>query len=44
VRRVRRRRDERRQLVDPLATARSLEVAALLELVDERDRVDRLFA
>ena len=44
VRRVRRRRDERRQLVDPLATARSLEVAALLELVDERDRVDRLAA
>ena len=42
VRRVRRRRDERRQLVDPLATARPLEVAALLELVDERDRVDRL--
>ena len=44
VRRVRRRRDERRQLVDPLAAAGVLQVAALLELVDERDRVDRLAA
>ena len=44
VRRVRRRRDERRELVDPLAAAGVLELAALLELVDERDRVDRLAA
>ena len=44
VRRVRRRRHERRQLVDPLAAAGVLELAALLELVDERDRVDRLAA
>ena len=44
VRRVRGRRDERRQLVDPLAAAGALELAALLELVDERDRVDRLAA
>ena len=42
VRGVRRRWDERRELVDPLAAAGALEVAALLELVDERDRVDRL--
>ena len=44
VRRVRSRRDERRQLVDPLSSTRPVEVAALLELVDERDRVDRLAA
>ena len=39
---VRRRRDERRQLGDAPLAARGLELAALLELVDERDRVDRL--
>ena len=44
VGRVRGRRDERRQLVDPLAAAGALQVAALLELVDERDRIDRLAA
>ena len=39
---VRRRRDECRQLVDARPAAGVLELAALLELVDERDRVDRL--
>ena len=38
---VRRRRDERRELGDPRAAADLLELAALLELVRERDRVDR---
>ena len=42
VRRVRRRRDERGELVDPRPAADVLELAALLELVDERDRVDGL--
>ena len=42
VGRVRSRRDERRELVDPRPAADVLELAALLELVDERDRVDRL--
>ena len=42
MRGVRGRRDERGELVDPLAAADVLELAALLELVDERDRVDRL--
>ena len=42
VRGVRGRRDERRELVDPRAAADLLELAALLERVDERDRVDRL--
>ena len=42
VGRVRRRRHERRELVDPRAAADLLELAALLERVDERDRVDRL--
>src|SRR4029453_18348381 len=44
VPRVRGCRDERRELVDPLAAAGVIEVPALLELVDERDRVDRLSA
>ena len=44
VPRVGRGRDERGQLVDALAAAGALQVAALLELVDERDRVDRLAA
>ena len=39
---VRGRRDERGELVDPDATARVLELAALLQRVDERDRVDGL--
>ena len=39
---VRRRRDERRELVDAGAAADLLELAALLERVDERDRVDGL--
>ena len=39
---VRRRRDERRDLVDPLLAADLLELAALVELVGDRDRVDRL--
>ena len=42
VRGVRGRRDERGQLVDARPAADVLELAALLELVDERDRVDRL--
>ena len=44
VRRVGRRRHERGELVDPHATARVLELAALLQRVDERDRVYRLTA
>ena len=39
---VRARGDERGQLVDAHAAADALELAALLELVDERDRVDGL--
>ena len=39
---VRGRRDERRELRDARGTADLLELAALLELVRERDRVDRL--
>ena len=39
---VRRGRHDRHQLVDALATARMLELVALLEQVDEGDRVDRL--
>jgi hypothetical protein len=39
---VRRRRDERRELGDARLAAGRLELGALLELVDERDRVDRL--
>ena len=39
---VRRRGDERRQLVQADAAADVLELAALLELVDQGDRVDRL--
>ena len=39
---VRSSRHERRQLVDPPTAARVLKLASLLELVDERDRVDRL--
>ena len=35
-------RDERCQLVDARASSDVLELPALLELVDERDRVDRL--
>ena len=35
---------ERRQLVDPHLPAHVLELASLVELVDERDRVDRLAA
>ena len=42
VRRIRGRRHERRQLVHPDSPADSLELTAFLELVDERDRVDRL--
>src|SRR5215210_6297027 len=42
VRRVRRRGNERRQLVDAGPAADLLELAALLERVDERDRVDGL--
>ena len=42
VRRVRGRRHERRKLVEADSSADILELAALLELVDERDRVDRL--
>src|SRR6266536_2807870 len=42
VRCVRGRRNERRQLVDPRPSADVLELASLLELVDERDRVDGL--
>ena len=42
VRGVRRRRHERCELVHPHASAHVLELAAFLELVDERDRVDRL--
>jgi len=42
VRRVCGRRDERCQLVHPHPPADGFELAALLELVDERDRVDRL--
>ena len=44
VRGVRGGRDERGELVDPDATARVLELAALLQRVDERDRVDGLAA
>ena len=44
VRRVRRGGHERRQLVDPHLSADVLELASLVELVDERDRVDRLAA
>ena len=44
VRGVRGGRDESGQLVDPDLAARILELASLLELVDERDRVDRLTA
>jgi hypothetical protein len=33
--------DKRRELVDADLAADSVELAALLELVDERDRVDR---
>ena len=39
---VRRRRDERRELDDARLSARGLELGALVELVDQRDRVDRL--
>src|SRR6185312_1401740 len=39
---VRRRRHERRQLVDPLLPADLLELAALVELVGDRDRVHRV--
>ena len=39
---VRARRDESRQLVDARFAADVLELAPLVELVDERDRVDRL--
>ena len=39
---VRRRRDERRDLVDPLLAADLVELAALVELVGDGDRVDRL--
>ena len=42
VGRVRRGRHERRELVDAGPAADLLELAALLERVDERDRVDRL--
>ena len=42
VRGVRRCRDERGELVDPDPAADSLELTALLELVDEGDRVDGL--
>ena len=42
VRGVRRGRDERCELVQPHASADVLELATLLELVDERDRVDGL--
>ena len=42
MRRVRGRRDEGRELVHAHTAADVLELAALLELVDERDRVDRL--
>jgi hypothetical protein len=42
VARVRARGDERRQLVDPVLSTCVLELAALFELVDERDRVDRI--
>ena len=41
---VRGRGDERRELVDSRPAAGALELAALLELVDERDRVDGLAA
>ena len=41
-RRSRSARDERRELVDAARPPTRLELAALLELVDERDRVDRL--
>ena len=39
---IRSRRDERGQLVDAGPSADVLELASLLELVDEGDRVDRL--
>ena len=42
VARVRGRRDERRELVDALLAADLVELAALVELVGDRDRVDRL--
>ena len=42
VARVRGRRDERRELVDAHLAADVLELAALVELVGERDRVDGL--
>ena len=42
MRRVRRCGHEGRELVEPDASAGTLELPALLELVDERDRVHRL--